>query len=89
MVDKRKENEKKFRSWTKLPEGGRRYYYEVKGKSGWSARYVKEVNSNEETIRFYQEIYDHNGNLVEVHEKFPEDKGHIKITKGDKNDYTS
>lgn len=28
---------------------------------------------------FYQEIYNSNGNLVEVHEKFPADKGHGKI----------
>lgn len=83
MTDKRKENKKKFRSWTKLPDSGRRYFYEVQGKHGWRARYVKEVNSLEETIRFYQEIYDQNGRLVEIHEKFPEDKGHRKVPKGE------
>ena len=84
MTDKRKENEKKFRSWTKLPDGGRRYFYEVQGKYGWRARYVKEVNSLEKTTRFHQEIYDSHGNLVEIHEKFPIDKGHRKLTKGEK-----
>lgn len=27
-------------------------------------------------MRFYQEIYDETGRLVEVHEKYPVDKGH-------------
>jgi len=40
------------------------------------ARYVKEVDENEVTTRFFQEIYDDGGRLVEVHEKFPRDKGH-------------
>jgi len=80
---KRKDNEKKFGSWDKLPGGGRRYYYEIKGKHGWSARYVKEVNQAETTIRFYQEIYDQNDNLVEIHEKYPIDKGHKKVLKGE------
>jgi hypothetical protein len=31
----------------------------------------------ERTVRFYQEIYDDTGRLVEVHEKYPEDKGHV------------
>jgi len=26
---KRKENEKKFGNWEELPDGGRRYFYEV------------------------------------------------------------
>jgi hypothetical protein len=30
------------------------------------------------TRRFWQEIYDERGRLVEVHEKFPVDKGHRK-----------
>jgi hypothetical protein len=75
---KRRENEKKFGKWEELPGGGRRYYYEVKGHSDWTARYVKEVNAMEQTLRFYQEIYDSRGMLIEIHEKYPEDKGHIK-----------
>lgn len=50
--------------------------YDVAARFGWIARYVKEVDSEEETIRFYQEIYGDAGNLVEIHEKYPEDKGH-------------
>ena len=53
--------------------------YKVEGRQGWTARYVKEVNQMEETLRFYQEIYDDNGSLVEIHEKYPDDKGHKKI----------
>jgi hypothetical protein len=34
------------------------------------------VNTNEDTVRFYQEIYNARGALVEIHEKYPEDKGH-------------
>jgi hypothetical protein len=36
------------------------------------------------TVRFHQEIYDETGRLVEVHEKYPEDKGHVVIEEGDK-----
>ena len=39
---RRQQNERKFGSWTDLPGGGRRYSLEVKGRSGWYARYVKE-----------------------------------------------
>ena len=46
------------------------------GRYGWKARYVKEVDKNEETLRFYQEIFNDKGALVEVHEKFPFDRGH-------------
>jgi hypothetical protein len=40
------------------------------------ARYVKEVDEAETTIRFAQEIYDPTGCLVAAHEKFPVDLGH-------------
>jgi hypothetical protein len=78
VEDKRRLNEKKFPNWDKLPDGGRRYYLEVQGKHSWKARYVKEVDAMEETIKFYQEIYDSNDKLIEIHEKFPVDKGHRK-----------
>ncbi len=85
IKQKRRQNEKKFESWETLPDGGRRYFYKVDGKIyGWSARYVKEVNSSEETIRFYQEIYDFNGKLTEIHEKYPDDKGHINAEEAEK-----
>jgi hypothetical protein len=39
---------------------------------------LKEVDANELTVKLWQEIYDEQGKLVEVHEKFPVDKGHQK-----------
>ena len=75
----RKQNERKFPNRVNLPSGGRRYWLEVKGRSGWFARYVKEVDAREKTIRFYQEIYSKEGVLVEIHEKYPVDKGHQKV----------
>jgi len=76
---KRGQNERKFGNWETLPEGGRRYWYEVTGRTGWKARYVKEVDAEEKTVRFYQEIYDEDEHLVEIHEKFPIDKGHQRL----------
>jgi hypothetical protein len=65
---KRRINERKFGTWEELLDGGRRYSYKVEGRHGWIARYIKEVNLMEETLRFYQEIYNDNGKLVEIHE---------------------
>ena len=73
---KRRENERKFGNWEELPGRGRRYVYEVQGRHRWKARYVKEVDAEERTVRFYQEIFAENEELVEIHEKFPIDKGH-------------
>ena len=73
---KRNINEKKFGKWTENQDGSRKYYYEVSGKQGWKAKYVKEVDKNEVTLKFFQEIYNENGILVEIHEKYLEDKGH-------------
>lgn len=78
IESKRRKNEQKFGNWEDLPNGGRQYWYEVFGRSGWKARYVKEVDSAEATVRFYQEIYDDHGNLAEVHQKYPIDLGHQK-----------
>jgi hypothetical protein len=75
----RPQNEKKFGQWDNLPEGGRRYRLDVLGKLGWTARYLKEVNADETTVRFWQEIYDDKGKLFETHEKLPVDKGHQKV----------
>jgi len=76
---KRRKNEIKFDNWEELKNDGRRYWYDVEGRSGWKARYVKEVDVDEKTIRFYQEIYNETGKLIEIHEKFPKDKGHQKV----------
>lgn len=78
-MQKRRQNEKKFPNWIELPDGGRKYWYQIKGKLGFRAKYVKEVDKNEKIVRFYQEIYDAEGNLIEVHEKFPIDLGHRKV----------
>jgi len=75
----REQNEKKFGNWNELRDGGRRYWLDVTGRHGWRARYVKEVDEQETTVRFLQEIYDEQGALVELHEKFPVDKGHRKV----------
>lgn len=78
-MNKRQENEIKFGNWSETDFGGRRYWYEVKGKAGYYARYVKEVDQNEVTLKFYQEIYNFDEKLIEIHEKFPFDKGHRKL----------
>jgi hypothetical protein len=78
-MNNRSQNEKKFRNWDELSGGGRRYWLDVVGRVGWRARYLKEVGAGEVTLRFWQEIYDETGKLVEVHEKFPIDKGHRKV----------
>ena len=80
-IAKRRQNERKFRTWRNLPDGGRLYSYEVKGRSGWLARYVKEVDTEESTVRFYQEVFDADGYLREVHDKYPVDLGHRKINR--------
>ena len=77
--DRRQLNERKFTNWEEVSNGGRKYWLEIKGRHGWKARYIKEVNVMEETIKFYQEVYDDKGNLIEIHEKFPVDKGHRKM----------
>ena len=76
---KRQQNERKFGTWLDLLNGGRRYSYDVMGRSGWRARYVKEVDAEESTVRFYQEVYDGEGTLREVHHKYPVDLGHQQI----------
>ncbi len=76
----RQQYERKFANWEELPGGGRRYWLEVTGRQGWQARYLKEVNAREQTIRFWQEIYDGSGQLVEIHEKYPVDTGHRKVS---------
>ena len=79
---KRRANELKFGAWDDLAHGGRRYHCTVAGRSGWTARYVKEVDASEQTLRFYQEIFDEKGMLFEIHEKYPVDKGHRKVPGG-------
>ena len=75
----RKQNERTFGSWEELPGGGRRYTREYAGRAGGRARYIKEVDAIEATVRFAQEIYDRDDHLVSVHEKFPVDLGHKRM----------
>lgn len=75
----RGQNETKFGQWAELPAGGRRYWLDVVGRLRWRARYLKEVDSEEKTLRFWQEIYDDQDRLVEIHEKYPVDQGHQRV----------
>ncbi len=77
---KREKNEKEFDSWLEI-KNGRIYSFEVLGKLGWKAKYLKEVDGEEITIRFWQEVYDEKNILREIHEKYPEDIGHKKLKK--------
>ena len=77
MADRGK-NERKFEHWADLPNGGRRYWIDITGRHGWRARYLKEVDADEKTLRFWQELLDEAGNLVEIHQKYPVDLGHQK-----------
>ena len=75
----RLQNERRFGAWLDLPYGGRLYTLDIPGKMGWRARYCKEVDAAERSVRFWQEIYDGDGRLVEIHEKFPIDLGHRSV----------
>ena len=75
----RQQNERKFLRWDDLPGGGRRYWLDVPGRQGWRARYVKEVDAHEATVKFWQEIYDSSGQMAEIHEKYPVNQGHRKV----------
>ena len=75
----RRQNERKYGRWADLPDGGRRYWRDVRGRTSGSARYVKEVDLAEVTARLRQEIYDSDGNLVEIHCIYPVDTGHQKV----------
>lgn len=75
----REQNERRFPHWDELPDGGRRYYRIRRGRIYGYARYVKIVDANEVTLRLVQEIYDGDGRLVGVHQKYPEDTGHQTI----------
>jgi hypothetical protein len=80
-VNKRNQNESEFEFWEQLPDGSRKYWFDIKGKTGGFARYIKTVDANEVTISFVQEIYGSDNKLIEIHEKYPIDKGHKKVEK--------
>ncbi|MDX1995141.1 MAG: hypothetical protein SF029_22355 [bacterium] len=72
----RQQNEKDFPHWEDLAEGGRRYWYDRKGRVRGFQRLIKIVDGNENTLFFFQEIYDDEGRLIEIHQKYPVDTGH-------------
>jgi hypothetical protein len=72
----RKQNERDYPFWEDLPNGGRRYWRERPGGDFGFCRYVKTVDENETTLSFIQQVYDDDGNLIEIHQKYPADTGH-------------
>jgi len=52
---------------------------ESSGAGRKPAAYCKEVDRQENTVRFWQEIFDETGRLREIHEKFPVDRGHQNV----------
>jgi len=79
----REQNERRFPIWKVLSDGGRRYTRVIPGRAGGHARYVKLVDRDEITLRFVQEIYDVEGRLIGVHQKYPTDTGHRLVLGGD------
>ena len=79
----RERNELRFPQWDNLPNGGRRYYRIIPGKIRGHARYMKEVDANETTVRIVQEICNENGKITSIHQKYPEDTGHINIVESE------
>ena len=79
----RKRNESRFSQWDELPNGGRRYYRIIKGRVKGYARYVKEVDADEKTVLIVQEIYDAEGRLIALHQKFPQDTGHVELSESE------
>ncbi len=79
----REQNERRFPEWEELSGDGRMYYRVIKGRVRGYARYVKEVDADETTIRITQEIYDDDGKLVSIHQKYPEDTGHVTLVEDD------
>ena len=75
----RRKNEKEYRNWEDLPDGGRRYWYDRKGHDGFQ-RMIKIVDADENTLFVIQEIYNDNNQLVEIHQKFPIDTGHQMLS---------
>jgi hypothetical protein len=76
---KRERHEQRFPEWEDLENGGRIYSYRHKGSNNYTVRYVKVVDEREQTVSFYQELYDNTGKLIEIHQKYPVDTGHKKV----------
>lgn len=79
----REQNERRFRNWEDLPDGGRRYWVDRKGAVSGFQRMIKVVDANEITLQLVQEIYNDDNVLIERHQKFPVDTGHKKLVDED------
>lgn len=77
----RRQNESKFPHWIDLADQGRLYWRDVRSRSGKIVRYIKIVDAAETTREFRQEVYDARGELIEIHDKFPIDRGHQRVKK--------
>ena len=47
---KRQKNEMQFTSWKEKEDGGRIYSFEIAGKFGWKAKYLKETDKEAPTM---------------------------------------
>lgn len=74
----RTQNERRFKNWQELPYGGRRDWFDRKGRFGYQ-RIAKVVDTNEQTLLLLQEIYNDANVLIERHQKFPVDTGHERL----------
>jgi hypothetical protein len=84
MSKLRTKNERVWQDWRDLPDGVRRYWIRRAGRHwGWQILFKEVIydahTQLENTIRMWQEIYDNDGTLVEVHQKYPADTGHQKL----------
>jgi hypothetical protein len=52
----RSQNEREFRNWEELSDGGRRYWRDRKGEINGLQRIVKIVDADEKTLFVIQEI---------------------------------
>lgn len=58
----------------------KKYYYQRRGTET-HIRHNRVVDRNTEEVKFYyEEIIDVNGEVIEIHPKFPIDLGHISPT---------
>ncbi|MCA0458981.1 MAG: hypothetical protein LCI00_33840 [Chloroflexi bacterium] len=81
----RERNERRFSSWEDLPNGHRRYIRRIMGRVSGYALYVKLVDADEITLSITQEIYNANGRLIAIHQKYPVDTGHQDVSESEDN----
>ena len=84
MSKLRRQNERDWHGWEDLPDHVRRYWPRRPGRVCGHQILWKEVRFNpasqlETTLRMWQEIYDDDGRLIEVHHKYPDDTGHQTV----------